>query len=85
MKSPNAGCRAAERDENINRRRFIKNVGRSLIFVSLIGISLIFKTRQQITRKQTIGCPNKEMCQGCNALDKCDLLPAEEYRTIENN
>ena len=64
------------------RRHFLSIVGRSLLAMVLASVPALFLWRKQITQKQVTGCPNHEMCKGCNAFEYCELQPAQDYRHI---
>ncbi|MBN2011496.1 hypothetical protein JW960_19340 [candidate division KSB1 bacterium] len=72
-----------QQQKSINRRGFLNLLGRGILMALLAAIPVLFFRRNQITQKQTIECPNNEMCQGCISLPKCTLPIAETHRQKE--
>jgi len=66
----------------MNRREFLKSIGRYAILTGLFAGGGILLGRRKITPKPTQECINLGICKGCPVLDDCTLPLALSMKKV---
>jgi hypothetical protein len=65
----------------MNRREFLRTLGRRLILAGGVVAGGLMLRRKKITLKKTgDGCINAQACGGCPIIGKCTRPAAKNYR-----
>jgi hypothetical protein len=69
------------RDENISRRNFIKTLGFSFFFTSLLAgtAALAVKGKGNLSGQS---CGNQYICRKCGLIENCGLPQALSFKTV---
>jgi hypothetical protein len=66
----------------MNRREFLKKIGRYAILTGLFAGAGILLGRKRVTPKPLQTCINRGICRGCSVLEDCTLPAALSMKNV---